>query len=49
MERSYEIEPTENGWKLTMFEDGEEMGGAQAPRTDEDYDWLLQVAEQYCG
>jgi len=47
MERSYEIEPIDGGWKLTLFEDGEEMGGGKGQ--EEDYDALLQAAEEFCG
>lgn len=47
MERSYEIEPIDGGWKLTLFEDGEEMGGGKGQ--EDDYDALLQAAEEFCG
>lgn len=47
MERSYEIEPVDGGWKLRLLEDGEEVGGGRGD--DGDYDDLLDAAEQFVG
>lgn len=45
--RSYEIVETPMGWKLTMYENGVEFGcGVGGP---EDYDFLLHLAEEFCG
>lgn len=49
MERSYEIKPVEGGgWILKLYEDGEEAGGERG-QTDEDYQALLQVGEEFVG
>jgi hypothetical protein len=45
--RTYKIEPTATGWKLTMYEDGEEAGGGVG--APEDYDYLLKQAQDFCG
>lgn len=45
--RSYELVPSDGGWSLKLYEDGEEMGGGFG--LDEDYDMLLDAAEQFCG
>jgi hypothetical protein len=45
--RTYEIEPTATGWKLTMYEDGEEVGGGVGG--PDDYDFLLEQAAEFCG
>lgn len=45
MERSYELEPTADGWKLTLFEDGEEAGGGRGG--EDDYDALLDAGQQF--
>lgn len=47
MERSYEIEPIDSGWRLRLYEDGEEAGGGKGG-TD-DYDALLDAGEQFVG
>lgn len=48
MERSYEIEPIDGGgWKLKLFEDGEEAGGGRGD--DDDYDSLVEAGENFCG
>lgn len=47
MNRSYEIEPIPDGWKLTMFEDGEEAGGGKGG--PDDYDSLMDAGEQFVG
>jgi hypothetical protein len=45
--RSYEIEETEDGWQLRMYEgDVEVGGGAGGP---DDYAFLLATAEEFCG
>lgn len=49
MERTYEITPTPNGWRMKVYEDGEEIAGAAAGDSDEDYDYLLQQAEEICS
>jgi hypothetical protein len=46
-ERSYELTPVHDGWTLKLYEGGEEMGGGFG--LDEDYDLLLEAAEQFCG
>lgn len=45
--RSYELTPVHDGWTLKLYEDGEEMGGGFG--LEEDYDLLLDAAEQFCG
>lgn len=45
--RSYELTPVHDGWTLKLFEDGEEAGGGFG--LNEDYDLLLEAAEQFCG
>lgn len=46
-ERTYEMRETEDGWILKLYEDGEEVGGgAGGP---DDYAFLLQAAEEFCG
>ena len=35
-----------NHWKLTLFEDGQEVGGGVGAESD--YDSLLEVAHQFC-
>jgi hypothetical protein len=45
--RSYELTPVHDGWTLKLYEDGEEMGGGFG--LNEDYDLLLDAAEQFCG
>lgn len=47
MNRTYEIEPVENGWRLKMFEDGEEVGGGVGG--EDDYDFLLTQAQEFVG
>lgn len=49
MERSYQIDPREGGgWKLTLWEDGEEAGGGRG-ETDDDYQALLAAGEEFVG
>lgn len=49
MERSYEINLVEGGgWRLKLYEDGEEAGGGRG-ETDEDYQALLQAGEEFVG
>lgn len=45
--RTYEIVETPTGWKLTMYEDAIECGGGGGG--PDDYDFLLQQAEEFCG
>lgn len=45
--RTYKIEQTATGWKLTMYEDGEEVGGEVGGL--DDYDSLLELAAEFCG
>lgn len=47
MNRSYELEPIEGGWKLTLWEDGEEAGGGKGG--EDDYDFLMDSGEQFVG
>lgn len=49
MERSYEIKPTPEGWRMSVYEGGIEIAGAAAGSTDEDFDFLLAQAEAICG
>lgn len=45
--RSYEISPTASGWKLTMYQDGEEVGGGVGGM--DDFDFLVEQAMSFCG
>jgi hypothetical protein len=47
MNRSYELEPVDGGWKLRLLEDGEEVGGGRGG--DDDYNDLMEAAEQFVG
>jgi hypothetical protein len=47
MERSYELEPVDGGWKLTLFEDGEEAGGGKGG--EDDYESLLDAGEEFAN
>lgn len=47
MNRSYEINETLTGWKLTMYEDGEEVG--QGVGEADDYQWLMDQGEEFLG
>ena len=47
MDRSFEIEPVDGDWKLTLFEDGEEVGGSSGE--DEDYSDLYEIGCEFCG
>jgi hypothetical protein len=47
MVRTFEIERTLTGWKLTMYEDGEEAGGGVGGA--DDYDFLLEQAQAFAG
>lgn len=49
MERSYEITPTPEGWRMAVYEDGIEIAGGAAGDTDEDFDYLLEQAEAICA
>jgi len=44
--RSYEILQTATGWKLMMYEDGQEVGGGVGGH--DDYDFLLRQAQDFC-
>lgn len=47
MVRTYEITETPKGWKLTMYEDGEDVGqGVGGP---DDYQWLTDQGEEFVG
>lgn len=49
MERSYQIDPHESGgWKLTLWEDGQEAGGGRG-ETDDDYQALIEAGEEFVG
>lgn len=49
MDRSYEVNPIEGGgWKLTLWEDGEEAGGGRSD-DDEGYDDLVNAGESFAG
>lgn len=43
--RSYEIEETATGWKLTMYEDDEEIGAAVGG--PDDYEWIEEQALEF--
>lgn len=47
MVRTFEIEQTLTGWKLTMYEDGELAGGGVGG--PDDYDYLLGQAQAFAG
>lgn len=48
MERSYQIDPIEGGgWRLKLFEDGQEAGGGRGE--DDDYNDLMEAGEQFVG
>jgi hypothetical protein len=49
MARTYEIKATEDGYKLTVMEDGIEIAGGLAGCTEDDYDFLQAQAESICG
>lgn len=49
MERSYQIDPIEGGgWKLKLFEDGEEAGGGRCD-DDDGYSDLVSAGEEFAG
>lgn len=49
MERSYEVNPVEGGgWKLKLYEDGQEAGGGRCD-DDDGYDSLVEAGEQFAG
>lgn len=49
MERTYQIDPIDGGgWKLKLYEDGEEAGGGRCD-DDEGYDDLVSAGEQFAG
>jgi hypothetical protein len=45
MVRSYEVNEIDTGWKLTMYEAGEEVGAALGGPND--YEWLLERGEEF--
>lgn len=47
--RSYEIteRQIDSWWKLTFFEDGEEMGGGIFPPTDDGYQDAIDTGEEW--
>jgi hypothetical protein len=45
--RAYDLTPTVTGWKLTLYEDGQEAGGGVGG--PDDFDFLLDQAEDFCG
>jgi hypothetical protein len=45
MARSYEIKATEDGYHMTVTEDGFEIAGGSAGPTEDDYDFLQAQAE----
>jgi hypothetical protein len=47
MIRTFKIQQTLTGWKLTMYEDGEEVGGGVGEL--EDYDFLLEQAQAFAA
>lgn len=47
MNRSYELEPVDGGWKLRLLEDGEEVGGGRGG--DDDYDYLAAAGKNLPG
>lgn len=47
MDRSYQIEPIDGGWRLELFEDGESAGGGKG--SDADYDDLVAAGEDFAG
>lgn len=49
MERTYEIKATEDGYHMTVMEDGIEIAGGVAGSTEDDYDFLQAQAEAICG
>lgn len=49
MERTYEIKATEDGYRLSVTEDGMEIAGGAAGPTEDDYDFLVSQAESICG
>lgn len=49
MERTYQIDPIDGGgWKLKLYENGEEAGGGRCD-DDEGYDDLVSAGEQFAG
>lgn len=48
MERTYEITPTENGWRMVVWEDGEEIARGAAGDSEEDWQYLVDQAEGIC-
>jgi hypothetical protein len=45
--RTYQMQQTEDGWELTLFEGGLPVGGAGGG--PDDYSFLLATAEDFCG
>jgi hypothetical protein len=45
--RTYEIVQTPRGWKLTMYQDGVEVGGGVGRKHE--YEFLERQAEEFCG
>lgn len=49
MNRTYEINRTDAGWQLIVWEDGEEFARGVAGDSEEDYAYLVGEAESICG
>lgn len=49
MERTYEITPTPQGWRMAVYEDGIEIAGGAGDNSDDDYAYLLEQAEAICA
>lgn len=48
MERSFQIDPIEGGgWRLRLFEDGQDAGGGRGEDTD--YEYLLDAGNEFVG
>lgn len=45
--RTYLIDETEDGFKLTLYEDGQELGAVVGG--PDDFEFLERVAEDFCG
>lgn len=48
MNRTYEINKTETGWQLVVWEDGQVFARGVAGDSEEDYAFLLDQAESIC-
>jgi len=45
--RTYELVQVDTGWQLTLYIDGEEVGGGGGG--PDDYEFLLEQAKSFCG